>query len=314
MATTTTRLALTKPAGTDVVDVDVLNANSDKLDAAAGATICTSTTRPASPYSGQIIYETDTKLTWKYSGGWKLDTGIQPVVASAAARNAIFPSPVVGDSVWRSDLGYSETYYAASGSPARPAGWYSGFDGGLVPIVPTSVGVGSGSATVSGSGLVTFSGVNGIDLFGVFSSTFRNYFVQVEITAGSDTNSPLLAQYGDGSTVASGTSYWYGASYAGNTATGFFSGSGGAAGHLIGQIGLYSGGNKTSSSFTVFTPQLAALTTMTGQAQCSYGGGQAMVQFGGYQSSAAAQFTRLRFVSGGGGTITGTAQVYGIRN
>lgn len=78
MATTTTRLALTKPAGTDVVDIDVLNANSDKLDAAAGATICTSTTRPASPYSGQIIYETDTGFFKTRSGSsWFLINAVQ---------------------------------------------------------------------------------------------------------------------------------------------------------------------------------------------------------------------------------------------
>ena len=77
MATTTTRLALTKPAGTDVVDIDVLNANSDKIDAAVGAFNCTSTTRPASPYAGQLIYETDTTYHYVYSGGWKLLNPIQ---------------------------------------------------------------------------------------------------------------------------------------------------------------------------------------------------------------------------------------------
>jgi hypothetical protein len=30
--------------------------------------VCTSTTRPASPYEGQMIYETDTDLTYLYSG------------------------------------------------------------------------------------------------------------------------------------------------------------------------------------------------------------------------------------------------------
>jgi hypothetical protein len=50
-------------------------------------------------------------------------------VASAAARNAEFPSPVQGNTVFRNDLGLTETYYAAfnaSTNPggATPAGWY----------------------------------------------------------------------------------------------------------------------------------------------------------------------------------------------
>lgn len=60
MATNTTKLALSKPDGTDLVDVAVLNGNFDKIDAASGATVCTSTTRPATPFNGQVIFETDT--------------------------------------------------------------------------------------------------------------------------------------------------------------------------------------------------------------------------------------------------------------
>lgn len=60
MATTTTKLGLVKPDGGDLVDIAVLNANADKIDASAGPTICTSTTRPTSPYNGQLIFETNT--------------------------------------------------------------------------------------------------------------------------------------------------------------------------------------------------------------------------------------------------------------
>lgn len=70
MSTTTTRLALTKPAGTESYDVGIVNANSDKLDGAAGAVGITSTTRPGSPFAGQLIRETDTgMLKWWDSSG-----------------------------------------------------------------------------------------------------------------------------------------------------------------------------------------------------------------------------------------------------
>jgi hypothetical protein len=60
MATTTTRLSLIKPDFTDVVDISDLNSNADDIDANIGAVVVTSTTRPASPFTGQFIYETDT--------------------------------------------------------------------------------------------------------------------------------------------------------------------------------------------------------------------------------------------------------------
>jgi hypothetical protein len=67
--TLTTRLGLVKPTpGTgELVDViDHLNTNWDKVDASISMTICTSGTRPASPFDGQLIRETDTRrvLVW----------------------------------------------------------------------------------------------------------------------------------------------------------------------------------------------------------------------------------------------------------
>lgn len=63
MSTLTTRLGLYKPAadGSELVNVVTdLNNNMDSLDAKVGAFACTSGTRPASPFNGQFIRETDT--------------------------------------------------------------------------------------------------------------------------------------------------------------------------------------------------------------------------------------------------------------
>lgn len=59
MSTATTRLALTKPASSETVDVTILNGDFDKIDNAVGATVCTSTTRPSAPFTGQLAYTTD---------------------------------------------------------------------------------------------------------------------------------------------------------------------------------------------------------------------------------------------------------------
>lgn len=75
MASFTTKLGLRKPNNTtDNVDVlQDLDANWDIVDANIGTILCTSTTRPSPPYSGQCIYETDTKLSYIWSGSvWVL--------------------------------------------------------------------------------------------------------------------------------------------------------------------------------------------------------------------------------------------------
>lgn len=58
-----------------------------------------------------------------------LSTRFPASVSSAAQRNALFPSPVQGNRVFRTDLGYQETYlavYNASTNPsgASASGWY----------------------------------------------------------------------------------------------------------------------------------------------------------------------------------------------
>jgi len=68
MATNTTRLSLIKPDYTDNVDVADINSNMDDIDAAVGAAVVTSGTRPASPFTGQVIFETDTNSSFVYDG------------------------------------------------------------------------------------------------------------------------------------------------------------------------------------------------------------------------------------------------------
>ncbi len=71
----TSRLSLAKPRGgssgstpAEQVAIDMLNGNFDKLDASIGAPSYTSTTRPVSPFPGQVIYEIDTQAAAAYIG------------------------------------------------------------------------------------------------------------------------------------------------------------------------------------------------------------------------------------------------------
>lgn len=122
MATSTSKLGLVKPDGTDDVDIAVLNANADKIDAASGLTVCTSGTRPSVPFTGQLIYETDTdKILVFAEGNWqenrvgtsalvddavtsaKIATGA--VIADGLASNAVTTAKIANEAVTSAKLG-----------------------------------------------------------------------------------------------------------------------------------------------------------------------------------------------------------------
>lgn len=80
----TSRLALNKPnpdpTTGDFVDVSKLNDNFDKIDAAISSTLCTSATRPTSPFTGQMIFETDTKIIRIWNGSaWQFVKNTQNI-------------------------------------------------------------------------------------------------------------------------------------------------------------------------------------------------------------------------------------------
>jgi len=135
MATNTTKLGLIKPDFVDVVDVSDLNSNADDIDAAVGATIVTSTTRPTVPFAGQTIFETDTDSTLVWNGtAWKevssiadgsitaaklaTTAGAVMVFDDSAARGSAIPTPSEGMVTYLKD---SDGVFSWSGSAWVPA-------------------------------------------------------------------------------------------------------------------------------------------------------------------------------------------------
>jgi hypothetical protein len=116
LATSTTRLALTKPDTTDLVDISVLNTNFNKIDSAAGAFVCTSTTRPATPYSGQIIYETDTDQSFVWDSATSSWNTMAPgaTVCTSSSRPA---SPVTGQTIYETDTRLTFVYASGAWAP-----------------------------------------------------------------------------------------------------------------------------------------------------------------------------------------------------
>ena len=108
MPTFTTRLGLQMDLESENYDVDVVNANLQKIDANLGAVLCTSTTRPSSPYPGQTIYETDTGMF----GLWRQDLAswVIPRAAIYSATSRPTTGLYPGYTIFRTDKGFYETY------------------------------------------------------------------------------------------------------------------------------------------------------------------------------------------------------------
>ena len=180
---------------------------------------------------------------------------------------------------------------------------------GLVPIVPTSVSVGSGTATVATDGTITFSGASGVSIDGVFSATYRNYRLMTDAT--SVNNAIYLWQGRVGGTTTTGNNYYYNELYASAGSVGA-SGNGPSGGTTNGRIGYMEAGTYTSLSVDIYSPQLATQTqSFSTQGRLSAGTTPVLVtNTGGCQLTT--QFTGL-YVSPSAGTFSGTLKFYGYR-
>lgn len=72
MPADTPRLKLKKPVEGSFGWHSAWYDNADNIDAHPGILTCTSTTRPAAPWPGQVVFETDTALLILWTGAiWR---------------------------------------------------------------------------------------------------------------------------------------------------------------------------------------------------------------------------------------------------
>jgi hypothetical protein len=111
--------------------------------------------------------------------GYLMDQSVM-VFAGTAARASAIPTPSAGMVAYSTATSlqvYDGSQWSSiSITPVPP---------GLIPLTPTSVAVGSGSATINAGGSVTFTGASSVSLNGVFSSTYTNYYAILNMTATS---------------------------------------------------------------------------------------------------------------------------------
>jgi hypothetical protein len=176
---------------------------------------------------------------------------------------------------------------------------------GLVPVIPTSVAVGSGSASVAANGLVTFTGASSILLNGVFSATHKNYVIYFSAPNGNTNTAPanvVYVRFATGGVANTTSSYTY---------TGAYTQGGGASLASTGR-GTASGTNVAvldylqDSALTLYGPfetRGTSATFINAYAHTNIWG-----QLG---FNASTSFDGIQFFNN---TYTGTARVYGLRN
>jgi hypothetical protein len=223
------------------------------------------------PDEGMMTYLADTNSVQMATGtATFVNVDSLPRVAGTATRDALYPSPTAGNTVFRTDTGVAESYYAAY-STAVPggrdaAGWYGTTRvDGLVPIQPPSVTIAGGSATANALGVITFTSATSVKLNNVFSASYLNYKVLIDITTGAAVDNSILFMKIDG---AGGTSYFYSGTRQYATTNVVVT----AASTNLWQLGPSgrSGGAGGAYDVTIFKPFAAANTKYN-----SHGGGQA---------------------------------------
>ena len=112
----------------EIADIDKLNENFRLIDASLGGSIVPAVAGYTPKFNGELAYVQSTKSLFINDGGVTSVRGT-PLVASEVTRDLTFPAPEQGDTVFRTDKGWVETYYAAYHATtnvggATPAGWY----------------------------------------------------------------------------------------------------------------------------------------------------------------------------------------------
>lgn len=139
---------------------------------------------------------------------------------------------------------------------------------GLVPVIPTSVSVGSGTASVAADGTITFSNASNFSVDGVFTTTYRNYrILMTRITANSAAQ--ILARFRSGGSTLTTTTYFTAAAYQlANATSGVYSGFNGISWTELAPATVETG--WTSITWDIFQPGISDTHTSSLFASTGY--------------------------------------------
>lgn len=253
---------------------------------------------PSSPANGDVYgsYVYDSNLPgWRSKGGAVAATYVSDTAPSGAVK---------GDMWYRSSDGTTYVYVV----DADTSQWVeirseiSTSKVGLVPIVPTSVTLSSGSASVAADGVVSFTSSGSFVLNNCFTSTYRNYKLLVNIESYSVVADYIFLQTASGGGGAGGTYQTRGTIQTGTSAPGQWV----DAGSSYGYAGRIAG--DSSLTYDIFDPKTTRRTRFLGQTH-GYVSSETLWTISMMHDSLVS-YDGIR-VFMGSGLIQGTAKIYG---
>ena len=166
-----------------------------------------------SPQEGNFAFTKDTNSLWYYDGAAWVASGATGDIEGVTAGIGISGGGTSGtvtvtnsmataidakgdlvagtgaDTFAKLTVGANGTTLVADSAEATGLKWAAPAGGatpGIVQVVPTSVAVGGGSASVNAAGTITFSSVTtNLSINGCFTSTYTNYFCVLDFDAAS---------------------------------------------------------------------------------------------------------------------------------
>jgi hypothetical protein len=180
---------------------------------------------------------------------------------------------------------------------------FAALAGGLTPIVPTSVAVGSGTGTANANGQVTFTTASSVSLNGVFSATYKNYLIIFNEDTASATAAIQFRMRLAGTDNSTASSYR--TQYIRATTTTVS-----AARDTLsyGQLDV-SAGIQTFATLTVFNPAIASPTYFTNLANTQT---TEYLEISALSHNQSTAYDGISFICASG-TFTGTVSVYGYK-
>jgi hypothetical protein len=255
--------------------------------------------------SGRRVFSPGEVLTASNTMNYLMDQTVMNFAGTAARGSAIGTAVSEGMVSYLADSNVVQAYTGSSwDSLAYASAVPAASSIGLTPVIPTGVTVASGSGSYdSTTGLVTFSAARDIDMTGIFTSTYKNYRIVINMTASG--TSDIFSWFTISGTNI--TTFWYGGAFyvnltgATGTANLRNNGNGGFCGYIAASV------NPTNSQLEIYIDSAlpkAQYDFMT------YSRGAASTIFGGYGTDGNPTGFRISPATGGI-TLTGTMKVYG---
>lgn len=250
-------------------------------------------------------------------GNTRSSTG--QVAGSVSTRN-ITTYDSVGDTTTASNLSPSAVanwvikttsgFSAGDSELATRVGALEAAPAGLVRVVPTSVAVGSGSSSVTSTGLVTFTGATYVQLNNCFKTDYRNFRFQFK-SATSGLADIYFKPANGGSVVNAANIYTAGTNIpTSGTSTNISGFNSLTYGYLMTNNGAAL--SYTSCSGDIMSPNISDVTTFTNQAMSYIAGVYSAANITSMVVALSSHDGIYIYPSGG--TFSGQIQVYGYRN